>query len=262
MKKVISKDGTGIAFDQSGKGPAVILIGGALTQRSDPQVTSLAALLTPNFTVIGYDRRGRGDSGDTAPYTVAREVEDLEALIDEAGGSAFVYGHSSGATLALAAARKPGAKIKKLVLYEPPFTGTENGGRAPAEHLAQLKELLAAGKRPEMLKYFMTQIAGMPTEALAPVKDSPMWQGLLSLAPTLVYDLTIMSDFSNPAERFSDIRTPTLALDGGASPAWAHEAAQMLVDILPNAKRRTLPGQTHAVDPAVLAPVLIEFFGD
>jgi pimeloyl-ACP methyl ester carboxylesterase len=261
MEKAVSKDGTAIAFDRTGKGPAVILIGGALTQRAAPQAGSLAALLAPHFTVIDYDRRGRGDSGDKPPYAVKREVEDLEALIDAAGGSAFVYGHSSGATLALAAALSPGAKIKKLALYEPPFTSPGEGVRPPAEHLAQLKELMAAGQSPEMLKYFMTQIAGMPAQALAPMKDSPMWQGLLSLAPTLVYDLTIMSDFANPAEHFSDIRTPALALDGGDSPAWAHQAAQMVVDILPNAQRRTLAGQTHAVAPEALRPVLVDFFG-
>ena len=249
-----------IAFDQSGKGAAVILVGGALTQRAAAQAGSLAALLAPHFTVIDYDRRGRGDSGDSAPYSVEREIEDLEALIDEAGGAAFVYGHSSGATLALATAGRTGAKIKKLALYEPPFMGIGNGLPTAADHLARLKELLAAGSQAEMLKYFMTQVAGMPSAGLGPVKNSPMWPGLLALAPTLVYDLTIMSDFSDPAKQFGGIRTPALALDGGASPEWAHNVAQMLVDILPNAKRRTLAGQTHAVAPEVLAPVLVEFF--
>ncbi len=260
MRKVVSKDGTAIAFDQSGKGPAVILVGGALTQRSAAQAGTLAALLAPHFTIIDYDRRGRGDSGDSAPYSVRREIEDLEALIDDAGGAAFVYGHSSGATLALATASRASAKIKKLALYEPPFMGSGNGVRSAADHLARLKELQAAGRQAEMLKYFMTEVAGMPAQGIAPMKDSPMWPGLLALAPTLVYDLTIMSDFSDPTKQFGGIRTPALALDGGASPEWAHNVAQMLVDVLPNAKRRTLAGQTHAVAPEALAPVLVEFF--
>ncbi len=262
MKKVISKDGTPIAFDRTGKGPVLILVGGALTQRSAPQAGSLTALLAPRFTIIDYDRRGRGDSGDTAPYAMGREVEDLEALIDEAGGSAFVYGHSSGGTLALEAARSLGSKIKKLALYELPFMGPGNGAPGPAEHLAQLKEMQAAGRQADMLRYFMMQIVGMPAQAISPMKNSPMWQGLLSLAPTLVYDLTIMSEFPNPDERIKTVRIPTLVLDGGASPDWAANAAQTLVETLPNAQRRTLAGQTHAVAPEALAPVLVEFFED
>jgi pimeloyl-ACP methyl ester carboxylesterase len=260
MRKAVSKDGTTIAYDLTGEGPAVILVGGALSQRSAPQAQSLAVSLAPHFAAIDYDRRGRGDSGDTAPYAMAREVEDLEALIDKVGGVAFVYGHSSGAVLALEAARKLGAKIKKLALYEPPFIGNGNGTRPAADHLARLKEMQMQDRRAEMLKYWMMEVVGMPAQALGPVKDSPMWEGLLSLAPTLVYDMTIMKEYSNPAERIKAIQTPTLALDGGASPAWAQEATQLLVDTLPNSKRQTLAGQTHSVDPAMLTPVLVDFF--
>ena len=260
MRKAISKDGTSIAFDESGVGPVVVLVGGALTQRSAPGVRSMAALLAQHFTVINFDRRGRGDSGDTTPYAVAREVEDIEALIDESGGSAFVYGHSSGAALALEAARTLGIKIKKLALYEPPFMANENDDRSPADHVTYLKELLTAGRRGDMVEYFMTEVTGAPAEAVAPMKNSPMWAELLPAAHTLLYDLAIMGDYSVPTGRISSIKIPTLALDGGASPGWAANSAQMLVDTLPNAQRRTLKGQTHNVDPATLAPVLVEFF--
>ena len=262
MNKVISKDGTAIAYDRTGKGPLVIMVGGALSTRSVPQVKTLAELLAPRFTVIGYDRRGHGDSSDTAPYTVQREVEDIEALIDANGGSASLYGHSSGAALALEAANKLDGKIKKLALYEPPFLGTENSVRSYAEHLAKLKELLKSDQRNEMLNYWMTDVTGTPAQYVVQMKNSPMWEGLVALTPTLVYDLTIMNEYSKPAERIDGLRIPTLAMDGGASPEWAHEAAQLLVDTIPNARRRTLPGQTHGADPEVLAPVLVEFLGE
>ena len=237
----------------------MILVCGAGMRRSFPPALQLAALLAPHFTVLNYDRRGRGESSDTAPYAVEREIEDLEAMIDEAGGSAFVYGHSSGATLALETARRPGGKIKKLALYEPPFMIAESD-RPTVDHLAQLKELLAAGRREDMVEYFMTKVTGMPAEAVAPMKALPMWRGLTAMAHTLVYDLTIMGDYSFPAKQMSGITTTTLAMDGGASPAWAANAAQSLAYTLPNAKRRTLAGQTHNVDPTALTPVLVEFF--
>lgn len=258
MEKVVSKDGTEIAYDQTGKGPAIILVGGALAQRANPDVKSLAALLAPHFTAIIYDRRGRGDSGDTAPYAVEREVEDIEALIDKAGGSAFVFGHSSGAALALEAARRLDGKIKKLALYEPPFLIAKSDQQL-VNHLVQLKKMLAAGRRGEMIEYWMTAIIGMPAEAVAPMKGSPMWQELMSVAPTVVYDLTIMRNYSDPARRIAGITMPTLAMDGGASPAWAAEAAQTLVEAIPKTQRRTLAGQTHGAAPEVLAPVLVEF---
>jgi pimeloyl-ACP methyl ester carboxylesterase len=260
MNKVISKDGTAIAYDRTGKGPVVIMVGGALSTRSAPQVNTLAELLKPYFTVIGYDRRGRGDSSDTAPYAVQREVEDIEALINASGGSASLYGHSSGAALALEAARRLGSKINKLALYEPPFMSPELGTRLYANHLEKLNEMRKADQRDKMLDYWMAEVTGTPAEYVAQMKNSPMWQELLPVAPTMVYDVTIMDEYANPAERIKGLRIPTLAMDGGASPAWAHEAAQLLVDTIPNAKRRTLEGQTHGADPEVLAPVLVEFF--
>src|SRR6266496_3829270 len=172
MRKVHSKDGTTIAFDWSGEGPAIILVGGALSDRSAG--TQLAAHLAPHFTVYTYDRRGRGESGDTAPYAIAREVEDIDALINEAGGSAFVFGHSSGAVLALEAARLLPTKITKLALYEPPFIIDDSRPPAPQDYVPHLMELVSSGRRGEAVEYFMT-VVGTPAEMVAQMRQSPMW---------------------------------------------------------------------------------------
>lgn len=259
MKQVISKDGTAIAFDRSGEGSPIILVGGAFQHRLiDPRTAQLAALLAPHFTVCHYDRRGRGDSGDTAPYAVEREVEDLETLIKEAGGSAFVYGMSSGAALALEAAAR-GLAITKLASYEPPFMVDDNRPRPP--NLAtQYTELTSSGRRGDAVELFMTKAVGMPVEAVAQMRKAPMWLALEAVAHTLAYDATIMGDGSLPTERVASVTVPTLVMDGGASPAWMRNGVQALVDVLPNAQRRTLEGQTHDVKPEVLAPVLTECF--
>lgn len=259
MNKASSKDGTPIAFDRSGEGPAVIMVGGALSDRSAG--TPLAALLAPHFTVFTYDRRGRGDSGDTPPYAVGREVEDLEAVLQEAGGAGFVFGHSSGAALALETTRELPAKIKKLAVYEPPYMVAASDPRPPADHLEQIKKLLAQGRPGGAVEYFMTTVVGVPAGAVAPNRQAPMWPRLEALAHTLVYDVIIMGDYSFPGQRIALVTTPVLALDGGASPAWAHHAAQAIADTLPNARRHTLDGQTHGVAPEALAPVLEAFFG-
>lgn len=260
MKKVISKDGTSIAYDQIGKGPGVILVGGAFQYRAiDPKTARLAALLSPHFNVFHYDRRGRGDSGNTPPYAVEREVEDIAALIDEAGGAAFVYGMSSGAVLGLEAAARS-LKIKKLALYEPPFMVKDSDPRLAADHAAQLARLISAGRRGDAVEFFMTKIMGMPMQAVAPMRNSPMWPPLEAVAHTLVYDATIMGDFSLPVKRIASVTLPALAIAGGASPAWAHNAVQAIAEALPDVKIRTLEGQTHDVAPEVLAPVLEEFF--
>jgi pimeloyl-ACP methyl ester carboxylesterase len=261
VKKVISKDGTTIAFDQAGTGPAVILVGGALSDRSAGR--PLAALLAPRFSVFSYDRRGRGDSGDTAPYAVEREVEDIEALINEAGGSAFVYGMSSGAVLALEAARR--LAIIRLALYEPPFIVDNSRAPVPVDYVKQLTELISLGRRGDAVEYFMTKAVDVPAEYVAQMRNAPSWRAMEALAHTLAYDGAIMGNtlLGNPlpAERWTSVTVATLVMDGGDSPAWARNGVQAIVDILPNARRRTLAGQTHAVTPEVLAPVLAEFFG-
>jgi pimeloyl-ACP methyl ester carboxylesterase len=257
MKTVTSKDGTTIAFDRSGEGAPIIFVGGALSDRTG--AAPVAALLAPHFTVFTYDRRGLGSSGDTAPYAVDREVEDLEALINEAGGSAFVFGHSSGAALALEAAVH-GLAITRLALYEPPFIVDDSRPHPPRDFAAQLAELIAAGRRGDAVALFFTKGVDLPAEAVAQMRNAPMWPAFEAVAHTLVYNIAIMGDFSVPSGRAGSVTIPTLVLDGGDSPAWARHAVQVVVDALPNAQRRTLKGQTHGAAPEVLAPVLEEFF--
>jgi pimeloyl-ACP methyl ester carboxylesterase len=259
MKKATSKDGTTIAFDQSGKGSALILVGGAFQHRAiDPRTAQLATLLAPHFTVFHYDRRGRGDSSDTAPYAIEREVEDLDALIHEAGGPACVFGMSSGAVLALEAVAR-GLAIRKLALYEPPFNLDGNARAAAKNYTRQLATLLAEGRRGDAVALAMTTF-GAPAEAVAGMRQTPVWSVFESVAPTLAYDNAIMGDGSVPAERLASVTVPTLVIDGGASPEFMHNAAQAVANALPNARCRTLAGQTHDVAPEIIAPVLKEFF--
>lgn len=262
MEKVPSRDGTLIAFDRSGEGPPIILVDGALCYRASGPMGPLAALLARHFTVLTYDRRGRGDSGDTAPYAVEREVEDIEALIKAAGGSAFVYGISSGAALALEAANR-GLAIKKLALYEPPLIVDNSRPPLPEDFLAQLNERIATNRRGDAVRLFM-KLVGMPAVFVALMRFMPGRSRLEAVAHTLVYDITIMKDNQTgkalPVGRWSSVTLPTLVVDGGKSPAWMRNAMQALADVLPNAKRRTLERQTHMVSPKVLAPVLVEFF--
>ncbi len=258
---MISQDGTPIAFVQVGAGPALIVVTGALGDHSGD--APLAALLAPHFTVFSYDRRGRGASGDTPPYAVEREVEDLKALIVAAGGSAFVLGGSSGAVLALEAAAR-GLAIPRLALYEPPFIVDGTRPPLPANYVARVRDLVADGRRGEAVEYFMTAAVGIPPEVMPQVRSAPMWPALEAAAHTLAYDGMLMGDHMGghplPVEQWATVTMPVLAMDGGASPLWARNAVQALVHVLPNARRRTLEGQTHVVTPEALAPVLIEFF--
>ncbi|HKQ78767.1 MAG TPA: alpha/beta hydrolase [Blastocatellia bacterium] len=259
MQKVNSKDGAKIAFDKTGQGPAVILVDGALCYRSFGPMPKLAPLLAPNFTVYFYDRRGRGDSGDAKPYAVEREIEDLEALIKEAGGSACVLGLSSGAALALKAAAQ-GLNIKKLALYEPPFMVAQNGHRPPADHQAQLNNLIAADRRGDAVSFFMTKMVGAPAIFAFIMRLLPVWSKLKAVAHTLPHDAAIMGDFSLPTRLVASINVPTLVMGGGKSPANLRQAVQAVADTLPGARLRTLEGQTHNASMKVLAPILREFF--
>jgi len=267
MRKVISKDGTPIAFDQSGQGPALILVAGATATRLAE--ASLAAALAPDFTVFAYDRRGRGNSGDTPPYAVEREVEDLDALIIEAGGSAFVFGHSSGAVLALEGARLLPTRIRKLALYEPPFIIDDSRPPAPRDYAPHLKELVASGRRGEAVEYFMTEV-GASADMVAQMRQSPMWPGLEEVAPTLAYDVTIMGDTQrgdpSPLRKWAAVRVPTLVMDGtvflgrAEHHVFLRHAAQELASIMPDAQYRTLQGQDHGPADEVLVPALKAFF--
>jgi len=257
MEQVTSKDGTTIAFDRLGEGPAVILVSGGSVDRSS--LAALADLLAQHFTVFNYDRRGRGPSGDTPPYAVEREVEDIDAVVEAAGGSAYLFGSSSGAALALEAARQLPNRITKLALWEPPYI-PEGFPRPPADTAKTFSDLIAAGKRGDAAEYFMAKVVGMPPEFVAQARSSPWWPAQEALAHTLAYDATIMGDYSLPMERAAQVTIPTLVLDGGASFPFLHPTAQALAAALPNGRQRTLEGQSHDVAAEVLAPSLTEFF--
>ncbi|MEU7871742.1 alpha/beta hydrolase [Dactylosporangium sp. NPDC049140] len=256
MNKATSKDGTAIAFDQVGEGPAVIVVGGGPTTRAVN--TAVAELLAPSFSVFNYDRRGHGDSGDTPPYTADREYEDLEAIIAVAGGSAHVYGTSGGGMIALEAAAR-GLAITRLVVWEPPYIVDDTRPPVPADYHQQLVDLLAAGRRGDMLELFFTKAANLPAEFVSPMRQSPFWPAMEELAPTLVYDAMLTGDFSLPTQRIAAVAIPTLVLDGGTT-LWLSNAARAVTGTLPDARHRTLPGQPHNVDPAAIAPALAEFF--
>ncbi len=260
MPSVTSKDGTRIAYDTVGKGPTVVLVAGAFQYRAfDQRTTQLAALLSERLTVVHYDRRGRGESSDTKPYAVEREVQDIAALIAACGGSAAVFGMSSGAMLTMEAAAS-GLPITKVALYEVPFTGGDPAAVRLAEsYTHQLTSLLAEGRRGEAVELAMTRF-GTPPQAIAGMKQSPAWPMFEAIAPTLAYDNAIMGNGAVPAARLASVKVPTLVIDGGASPEFMHAAAKETAAAIPRAKRLTLDGQTHAYAPEVLAPALLDFF--
>jgi pimeloyl-ACP methyl ester carboxylesterase len=257
---VTSPDGTTIAFDRSGDGPPLIVVTGALADRAAAAL--LAPLLDGSFTVVGYDRRGRGDSGDTPPYAVEREVEDLRALTDEVG-EAFVFGHSSGGALALEAAirRLP---VRKVAVYEVPFIVDDSRPPIPADYVKHLRELVAAGRRGDAVEYFLTAAVGMPADAVRPMREMPMWAGMEALAHTIANDGEVMGDRMSgrplQAEWAATITVPTLVMDGGASPPWAGNSMRQLASLLPDSEHQTLEGQDHGAAPEMVAPRLEAFF--
>lgn len=260
MGKIISKDGTAIAFSQSGEGDPVILVDGALCYRAFGPMEKLAALLSKHFRVFTYDRRGRGESGDNAPYALEREIEDLEALIDEAGGSTFVFGISSGAALVLEAAISLGDKVKKLALYEAPYDSDEAARQRWKAYRKQLAELLTAGRKGDAVALFM-MLVGMPAEHLEGVRQQPMWPLFEAIGHTLAYDAAALGeDGSVPIERVTNVSMPALIMDGAASFPFMHVTAVELTKALPNGELRTLEGQTHEVEAEILAPVLEKFY--
>jgi pimeloyl-ACP methyl ester carboxylesterase len=256
MAKVTSKDGTAIAFERLGQGPPVVLVcGGSVDRLSN---APLAALLAQHFSVFNYDRRGRGESSDTPPYAVEREIEDLDAVISVAGGQAYVYGSSSGSVLALEAARTLPARISKLAMWEPPYI-PEGYPRPPADTARIFSDLVAAGRRGDAVEFFMAKVVGLPAEFVAQARNAPFWQAQEAIAHTLAYDATIMGDYWLPSEWLAEVSTPTLVIDGGEMPPLS-QGAQALAEALPHGQRRTLSGQPHNVAPEALAPVLVEFF--
>jgi pimeloyl-ACP methyl ester carboxylesterase len=257
-----SKDGTRIAYERIGSGPPLILVDGALCYRASGPARSLAARLADRFTVFIYDRRGRGESGDTRPYALEREVEDLSALVETAGGAPYVYGISSGAALALEAAGR-GATISRLALYESPCIVDDTHAPLPTDFLRRLQAAVAANRRGEAVKMFL-RLVDLPSIAILMMPLLPAWSKLKAVAHTLPYDITIVQDNQRGqpfrAGRWSGATMPTLAMDGGRSPTWIRNGMRALANALPNAAFRTLEGQTHMVKAAALAPVLAEFF--
>lgn len=249
MEKVRSQDGTMIAFEQSGDGPPLILVLGAFNDHASAR--PLAAGLASQFTVFGYDRRGRGESEDSGDYAIAREVEDLAAVIEAAGGPPFVYGHSSGASLALEAAAA-GLPTRALAVYEPPY-----GAGATPDFAAQLAELAAAGRDGEAAERFL-QSTGMSAGALQHMQGEPYWPRLTTFARTLAYEVTLAS--AGIPAGLAVVRIPVLALAGGASPEWATAGAAKIAAAAPGGRSHVFPEQTHAVAHDVLIPVLTEFF--
>lgn len=264
MPSVTSRDGTTIAYEQTGDGQPLILVDGAWCHRGFGPNVKLPALLAARFSVIHYDRRGRGESGDTPPYAVQREVEDLQAVIGAAGGSACVYGISSGGALTLEAAKHLSG-IERIALYELPFVVDDTRPPMPDDLTAHLNELVARDRRGEVVKYFMRSVVDLPTVVLALMRVSPAWAKLKSVAHTAPYDAEILGDTGQgqplPRERWSSIEVPTLVAAGAKSPRWLRNAMEALADVLPNASHRLLDRQTHVVKPKALAPVLTEFFG-
>ena len=233
-----------------------------MSTRASGSKPELAALLAERFAVYTYDRRGRGDSGDTLPYAVEREIEDLDGLIERAGGSAFVYGHSSGACLALDAAVGLGDRVAKLALYEAPYNDAPEARTAWGGYIAELTAALASDRRGDAVAAFMAYL-GMPAAQLEAMRQAPYWAGLEAVAPTLAYDHTAImgADGSIPLARAARVDVPTLVMSGGNGAPFMIETARTLSRTIPGATLRTLEGQTHDVQPAALAPVLVEFFG-
>jgi pimeloyl-ACP methyl ester carboxylesterase len=258
MTRVVSKDGTPIAFERSGSGPALILVDGAMCSTAFGPSAKLAPLLARAFTVYRYDRRGRGQSGDTRPYAAARELEDIAALIEHAGGSASLLGLSSGGALALHAAAD-GLPVDTVVAYEPPYVD-DDGTRGGATYEAELGRLIASGKRGEAITYFMRDMVGAPAFVAILMKLMPwVWKKLLAVAHTLPYDAAVMTEFHVPRARFASIRRPVLVMNGSKTDQRLKAAARILAETIPGAQHTELPGQNHNVSPGMLPPAVVRF---
>jgi pimeloyl-ACP methyl ester carboxylesterase len=264
MQTVTSRDGSRIAYDRYGSGPPVILVGGALGYRKFSKMEELAQLLAERCTVINYDRRGRGDSTEVKPFVLEREIEDIQALIETEGGTASLWGWSSGGALAL---RATGAAIgvERLSVYEVPFMVTPEAKRPTSDYGERLDELVAAGDRSGAVRHFMRNAMGIPAPLVAVMRLTPMWKELKATAHTLPYDWAALGKHTmygaplNP-EEWASVTMPTLVVYGAKSPAVLQEGSRALADVLPNAQLRQLEGVSHNIKMNLLAPVLAEFF--
>jgi pimeloyl-ACP methyl ester carboxylesterase len=259
---VTSADGTRIAYDRRGTGPALVLVDGALCYRASGPLGPLADALASSFTVYTYDRRGRGASTDTAPFSVDREVEDLAAVIGATGKPTSVFGISSGAGLALEAAQR-GLPIARLALYEPPYVVDASRPPVPDDFGQQLSACVAKGKPGDAVKLFMTTGVRVPGPVVLMMRAMPAWKKMTAVAHTLPYDIAAMHGCQGgrplPTEAWTEVECPVLVAWGGKSPDWTKNAMAALVDVLPQATSRVLDGQTHMVKTEALAPVLVEF---
>ena len=263
MSNVISKDGTSIGYTKIGQGPVLILVDGALCYRASGPNGPLAELLSAHFTVYTYDRRGRGGSREVKPYAIEREVEDIAAIIEEAGQSAYLYGISSGAALALEAAmRLP--SVTKLALYEAPFVVDGSRQPVPDDYATTFDKLLASNQRSAAVKHFMRKGVGLPAIAMLIMPLMPAWSKLKAVAHTLPYDTLLTEQFQQgeplPPSYWSAVKIPTLVIYGGKSPAWMQNGMRALTGALTQADLRVLPGETHIVKPQSLAPVMRNFY--
>lgn len=257
MFETTSSDGTRIEYDKSGSGPTVLLIGAGPTDRSSN--ADLAELLSASCTVVNYDRRGRGGSGDTLPYRVLREIEDLQAVADAVGGPVSLFGTSGGALLAFKAAAA-GMPVARIAAWEPPFIPAGSREPVPADYADQQAALSRQGDLAGMVELFLTTAVGMPGEFVGGMRQGPFWQFLEAAAsPALVYDAQLAGDFGVDAEQQAKVTCPVLVLDGGTTP-WLTEAADATAKATPRSVRRTLSGQQHNVEAGALAPALAEFF--
>ncbi|HEX6401180.1 MAG TPA: alpha/beta fold hydrolase [Actinomycetota bacterium] len=256
METVISRDGTEIAFDRIGQGPPVVLVSGGSVDRMS--LAGLAEELSSDLTVLNYDRRGRGPSGDTQPYAIEREIEDIGAVIEAAGGEAGIFGSSSGAVLAMLAAAA-GLPISRVAMWEPPFI-PEGFPRPPEDQVEQYETMVAEGRRGDAVEFFMAKVVGMPPGFVAGARSQPWWGATEALAHTLAYDARIMGDYRIPIDRVANVKAETLVLAGGADMPFMRETARALADALPKGEVRFLDGQGHDVDMSVLGPVLRAFF--
>ncbi|PSL43855.1 pimeloyl-ACP methyl ester carboxylesterase [Chitinophaga niastensis] len=261
MNKVISKDGTTIVYDKTGNGPAVILVDGAFCSRNFGPMPKLTPLLAKSFTVFTYDRRARGDSGDTQPYAIQREIEDIDALIKVAGGFAYLFGISSGAVLCIKAVAS-GLNITKLALFEPPFNIGSRQRQPPADGEEQLTKMIAAHKKSDAVKFYLTKVIGLPAIVPFIMQLTPNWSKMKANANSLPYDAAIMGNFLMPIDQVSAVKVPTIVIDSEKSPEALRKPAQVVAETLPNAQRRSLKGQVHNVPPEVLAPVLVDFYNN
>ncbi|GAB3823257.1 alpha/beta fold hydrolase [Kribbella italica] len=260
---VSSADGTTIAYDRTGSGPAVVLVDGALCSRAQGPMPDLAKELQAGFTVHTYDRRGRGESGDAGNYAPDREVEDLAALIEAAGGTAYVYGTSSGGALSLRAAAA-GLPITKLAVFEAPFVVDTTRKPIPPTWTDDLRSLVDADRRSDAVKYFLTKGVGLPGPAVTMMKLLPAWKPMTELAHTLPYDAQQLGEnaFGRPLDvsQWSALAMPVLIAAGGKSPAWMKNSMTALAAAVPTARHREIPGQSHIIKATAIAPVLTEFF--